>query len=92
MYKLNQIPEAAKEDRRKGELLIEKLQQILSDDDFFNKCRDLKREYEQNTHTSNIGHVQFIQQLVDDISNSDCISIQMNEWLSEARIYVDRGI
>lgn len=25
MYKLNQIPEAAKEDRRKGELLIEKV-------------------------------------------------------------------
>ncbi len=38
MYKLNQITEVAKEDRRKGELLIEKLQQILSDDDFFNSA------------------------------------------------------
>ena len=76
---------------KEGERLIEKLQQILFDDDSYKECRDLKKEYEQNTHNSCIGHVQFIQQLVEDFSNSVCSSSKRNAWISKAKKYVNKG-
>lgn len=93
MFKANQIPKNASEDRKEGELLIEKLLQILPDDDLSKKCHDLKKEYEQDTHTSYIGYVQFIKQQIEKYSYPGYYCFpQMNEWLSEAKKYVEKGV
>lgn len=97
MCKENQISEAAKANFKEGLKLIKELEHILFSDNFKNsfdlkKCYDLETKYRKSTYTSNTGHVQFIQRLVEDLSISGCSLPQIKVWISEARKYVEKGV
>lgn len=85
MNKPNQIPTEAYADYQEALSLVEELYDLLQKGD--KQC--FVEEFRQKSKLSNTGHVQFIQEWINELSTKELLPAT-KEWVAKATRFVNK--